>query len=317
MNWRNLFTLPAALLSAGATLLCPERGQASTGQSPQNVHVMLEVSHGSGSGAYAPSSTVSISANSPSDNSVFLGWIKLSECDGQITDANSQSTTFQLGEQDAKVTAVFATLEKTWFPPGPEDNTKGLLLPKPSGGAQPVRLKQAIRVKITADDEASLETIRDKFEVKLQWSQAAHAKFFDSAEGGQSLTNAEPVPKDLFVAQDRNLNATVYYHGNYEPSADEPPTVNITLTLKRTQGSASSSSGPTLSASLVPVEFVTPAGDPVNAPLEGGDGSGTVPDGANELTYSTASPGVLTLKLKARVVGLYWFSGNVLSEGWV
>lgn len=42
------------------------------------------------------------------------------------------------------------------------------------------------------------------------------------------------------------------------------------------------------------VEFVTPAGDPVRAPKDVGDGQ-------NEFTFSTANPGVLTMNLKARV----------------
>ena len=42
------------------------------------------------------------------------------------------------------------------------------------------------------------------------------------------------------------------------------------------------------------VEFVTPAGDPVSAPKDAGDGQ-------NEFTFSTANPGVLTMDLKARV----------------
>ena len=42
------------------------------------------------------------------------------------------------------------------------------------------------------------------------------------------------------------------------------------------------------------VEFVTPAGDPVSAPKDAGDGQ-------NEFTFSTANPGVLTMNLKAKV----------------
>ncbi|MCI5151011.1 MAG: hypothetical protein D3916_16780 [Candidatus Electrothrix sp. MAN1_4] len=42
------------------------------------------------------------------------------------------------------------------------------------------------------------------------------------------------------------------------------------------------------------IEMITPAGDPVNSP----DNSG---DGQNEFTYSSASPGVLTMNLKANV----------------
>ena len=42
------------------------------------------------------------------------------------------------------------------------------------------------------------------------------------------------------------------------------------------------------------VEFVTPAGDPVSAPKDAGDGQ-------NEFTFSAANPGVLTMNLKAKV----------------
>ncbi|MGI6494736.1 MAG: hypothetical protein ACOX5G_01370 [Kiritimatiellia bacterium] len=44
----------------------------------------------------------------------------------------------------------------------------------------------------------------------------------------------------------------------------------------------------------VKIDFVTPAGDPVNAAVQSGDGQ-------NEFTYSTATPGVLTMNLKAHV----------------
>jgi hypothetical protein len=53
-----------------------------------------------------------------------------------------------------------------------------------------------------------------------------------------------------------------------------------------------------------PVEFVTPGGDPVAAPVEGGDGSGTVPAGANEFTFSTAATGSFTLTLKVHIADL-------------
>jgi Bacterial TSP3 repeat len=56
-------------------------------------------------------------------------------------------------------------------------------------------------------------------------------------------------------------------------------------------------------AILNPVEMITPAGDPVNAAADAGTG-GTVPDGANEFTYSTAATGVLTVKLKAKAIGI-------------
>ena len=58
---------------------------------------------------------------------------------------------------------------------------------------------------------------------------------------------------------------------------------------------------------LLKVDLITPGGnpdnDPVNKPIDGGDGTGTVPDGANEFTFSTASNGVLTIQFKAEVGG--------------
>ena len=45
---------------------------------------------------------------------------------------------------------------------------------------------------------------------------------------------------------------------------------------------------------VLKVEMITPAGDPVNSAVQSGDGQ-------NEFTYSTASPGVLTMNLKAHV----------------
>lgn len=45
---------------------------------------------------------------------------------------------------------------------------------------------------------------------------------------------------------------------------------------------------------VVEMELITPAGDPVNAPVLSGEGQ-------NEFTYSTDNPGVLTMNLRARV----------------
>ncbi len=248
--------LPAALLLL--LIVAPHPLLASTGRSPDDPHVSLDVVHGSGSGSkYRKNSSVSISANNPSGTGVFLGWIKLSEGDGQIADAYSPSTTFHLGEDNAKVTAVFAELEKTWFPPGPEDNTKGILLPKPKGQDKPTRLQHAFRVKITADENAPMDTIRGLFEVQLKWEQDSHAKFFDKKEGGQSLSSSEPLPADLLKQDDQNqqnLKAILYYEGAYNPEDHEtPPTVQLTLTLKPKK--TTSSSPQTLSASLLPIEM--------------------------------------------------------------
>jgi hypothetical protein len=50
--------------------------------------------------------------------------------------------------------------------------------------------------------------------------------------------------------------------------------------------------------------FVTPASDPVAHPKDAGTIPGSIPDGANEFTYSSATTGVLTIKLKASVTAL-------------
>jgi hypothetical protein len=57
-------------------------------------------------------------------------------------------------------------------------------------------------------------------------------------------------------------------------------------------------------AKLATVEFITPAGDPVNSPVSEFSGGQNEADGVNEFTYSTAEVGVLTIKLKAKVAGI-------------
>lgn len=52
---------------------------------------------------------------------------------------------------------------------------------------------------------------------------------------------------------------------------------------------------------LIPVQFITPAGDPSGQPINAGTDPANIPDGANQFTYSTATTGILTIKLKAKV----------------
>jgi hypothetical protein len=54
--------------------------------------------------------------------------------------------------------------------------------------------------------------------------------------------------------------------------------------------------GKSVTLGIVKIEMITPAGDPEGSPVSGGDGTGGVPDGANEFNYSDASTGVLTLE---------------------
>jgi hypothetical protein len=59
------------------------------------------------------------------------------------------------------------------------------------------------------------------------------------------------------------------------------------------------------------VTFITPAGDPVNSPVDAAGGAAAsatnaafIPDGANEFTFSNESTGKLTITLKAKVKDL-------------
>lgn len=61
---------------------------------------------------------------------------------------------------------------------------------------------------------------------------------------------------------------------------------------------------PGQSKTLLPIEFITPAGDPVKSPVDAGTSPSSIPDGANEFTFSEANNGVLTMKLKAKVPGI-------------
>ncbi|MDP0494657.1 MAG: hypothetical protein Q7Q73_00485 [Verrucomicrobiota bacterium JB024] len=58
---------------------------------------------------------------------------------------------------------------------------------------------------------------------------------------------------------------------------------------------------------LLYVDLISPAGgannDPINLPIDGGDGTGAVTSGANEFTFSAANPGVLTIPFQASVSG--------------
>jgi hypothetical protein len=61
-------------------------------------------------------------------------------------------------------------------------------------------------------------------------------------------------------------------------------------------------------ATVAKALFITPAGDPVKAPVDAGPNANTdpdnIPDGANEFTFSADTTGVLKLKLKVRLPGV-------------
>jgi len=78
----------------------------------------------------------------------------------------------------------------------------------------------------------------------------------------------------------------------------------ITLNYDWSSADLSSTAAGTLTIQVVKVEFITPSGDPVKAPVDAGITPANIPEGANEFTYSAAEVGVLTVKLKAKVTGI-------------
>ena len=69
---------------------------------------------------------------------------------------------------------------------------------------------------------------------------------------------------------------------------------NVDATMENTPCTVNSPVTVSGTYAFFKVEMITPAGDPVNAAVQSGDGQ-------NEFTYSTANPGVLTINLKAKV----------------
>ena len=76
---------------------------------------------------------------------------------------------------------------------------------------------------------------------------------------------------------------------SFSPNRLSPGTYTVTARLARFPNYKA-----TCIVHVVKVELVTPSGDPVSAPSDSGDGQ-------NEFTYSSDSPGVLTMNLKAKV----------------
>lgn len=88
---------------------------------------------------------------------------------------------------------------------------------------------------------------------------------------------------------------------------DQITTVTVGVTHKVGEVTCASKDNPVATIKCVPVVFVTPAGDPVNSPVDAGENVNAIPDGANEFTFSKdEDPTVanLTIKLKAKIPGI-------------
>ena len=207
-------TKTLTLLLAAAFLLpgvCVLHGQ--TGRSHQG-YLTLSVHSGSGDGScYSKGQRVRIGAETPSGFE-FVKWFKV-KGDGELTSPLEPSGDFTMGSGDSEIAATFAKLE-TWFPPGPEGTTKGLLLPKPASG-QATRLEHRLRVTLNRGPSPGppYSEIWSALSVKMKWEAATHVRFFTSQSGGQEVKSNTIVPSSSFKPKGEGIyEASLWYQGN-------------------------------------------------------------------------------------------------------
>lgn len=239
--------------------------RAQTGRNA-DMHVELIVVNGSGSGTYYAYEQADISASAPASDFTFIQWIKI-EGDGSIANRYSPNTVFNLGKQDAKVVAVFAKLE-TWFPPGPEDNTKGILLPK-SSGSDTLRMEHKVRITTNqgGEENVSYKNVFDLVRVRFEWNEEGHASYFDAQEAGNSINSGGNLPNLKFEEEsDGEFCLSMWYEGTQEPpSGALPEKVEASLQLIANNKDI----GQKLTASLLPFELISDLNN--NGKIDGGD----------------------------------------------
>lgn len=181
---------------------------------PPDGHLRLIVHNGTGNGdSYYVGQTVPVGAQTPSGFE-FVKWFK-TEGDGSLSAPLQADGNFIMGSDNSEIAATFAKLE-SWFPPGPEGNTKGLLLPKPQSG-QARRLEQRLRVTLNRGSSARppYSEVWGALRVKMKWKEATYVRFFTAETGGQEIANEDVLPKDSFKPKAENVyEASIWYEGN-------------------------------------------------------------------------------------------------------
>jgi len=181
---------------------------------PPDGHLRLIVHNGTGDGdSYYVGQTVPVGAQTPSGFE-FVKWFK-TEGDGSLSAPLQADGNFIMGRDNSEIAATFAKLE-SWFPPGPEGNTKGLLLPKPQSG-QARRLEQRLRITLNRGSSARppYSEVLGALRVKMKWKEATNVRFFTTETGGQEITNEDVLPKDSFKPKAENVyEASIWYEGN-------------------------------------------------------------------------------------------------------
>ncbi|MEY3480196.1 MAG: hypothetical protein RIQ71_971 [Verrucomicrobiota bacterium] len=181
---------------------------------PPDGHLRLIVHNGTGDGdSYYVGQTVPVGAQTPSGFE-FVKWFK-TEGDGSLSAPLQADGNFIMGRDHSEIAATFAKLE-SWFPPGPEGSTKGLLLPKSQSG-QARRLEQRLRVTLNRGSSARppYSEVWRALRVKMKWKEATYVRFFTEEIGDQEIANEDVLPKDSFKPKAENVyEASIWYEGN-------------------------------------------------------------------------------------------------------
>ena len=226
------------LLLVGTFLLVTSSAALAQARSAPGGHVKLKVHNGTGSGElYKSGEVVPVGATPPGDGFTFVQWFHTAG-DGSLAAQDKSSSKFTMGTKDAEIVATFAKLE-SWFPPGPEDNKKSLLLPKPSEGQAP-RLEQRIRITVSRGSASKppFPDILNLIDVKIKWEDASNVKFFDKETEGQELTSDAALQRDLFDETSQGVyEASIWFEGNLSAEAmaqqaQKASSLQVKITLK-------------------------------------------------------------------------------------
>ena len=227
-----------AFLFCSLLLLTLADARAYMRATPNEHPHYLTVVNGDGDGNYLPGRVVSILATPPTSEDPserpfeFVSWIQTSG-DGHLADSTSSNTTFTMGYEHAEVVAVFARL-KTWFPPGNQSCTTGLLLPQalkwPSH-----RLEQLVHVDTTSGDSVvSAEQVFALLNVKFDWQEQPLVGYYSAPSGFSKIQPGKNLDKAMFSKNGTNaFEASLWYEGFWRTqdySGREFPHVTTTLT---------------------------------------------------------------------------------------
>lgn len=253
-----------AFLLCSLLLLTLADARAYMRATPDDDPHYLTVVNGDGDGNYRSGKVVPILATPPSSERPFefVSWIQTSG-DGHLADSTSSSTTFTMGYEHAEVVAVFARL-KTWFPPGNQSCTTGLLLPQalkwPSR-----RLEQLVHVDTySGDSVVSADQVFALLNVKFDWQEQPLVGYYSVPSGFSKIQPGKNLDKAMFSKNGTNaFEASLWYEGLWKTqdySGREFPKVTTTLTPVFPGNRI----GTQVIAKLLPVDIKEVASDQIN-----------------------------------------------------